>query len=287
MTRWAVLFTIPSASCASDNLTVTAAVNDRGIVTLEIVAPYGCDDDTCIIYRSHVDINLLTSLDLNEMPITKSFSHLREHRSTVTDSMIADNCTYYYYVKTNGRSGKSSCSPVCRVHVPDRLLPIGDTRRPSLFIDKVNYFIELRFNGIAVKRYPVSFGRLPRNRKLCYDQRSTPEGVYHVEYRRPKATFYKALGVSYPNATDYKRYREAVASGGLAPYYGKLPSIGGSIQIHGGGVDGNWTWGCIAMRNGDIDELFTVPTITTGTPIYIVGVDVSRKDIAPYIHGTL
>ena len=141
-------------------------------------------------------------------------------------------------------------------------------KKVSLFVDKVNYFLELGYAGIAIKRYPISLGRLPHNRKLCFDQRSTPEGVYKVAYLWPKATFYKAIGVNYPNRIDHLRYNRARKEKRLPYAGGENPSIGGSIQIHGGGIGNNWTFGCIAMRNEDIDELFSIPFLKVGSPIY-------------------
>ena len=81
--------------------------------------------------------------------------------------------------------------------------------------------------------------------------------------------------MSYPNKTDYRRYNLAKKKHGS----GTFPSIGGSIQIHGGGVLGNWTWGCIAMRDIDIDELFSLSSLKVGSQIYIVGKEVTRENL--------
>jgi L,D-transpeptidase catalytic domain len=265
--------------CSAQSVKVTAAINEHNHVLLDITAPKECSNGECIIYRSHADIDRMAVLDMNSMPITKTCLLLCKGHCSFTDSMIAANCTYYYYVKISTEEKKILSGAVQEITVPDILLPVPESKRLSLFIDKINYFLELRFGGIPVKRYPVSFGGLPHNRKLCFDQLSTPEGIYKIEYRRPKATFYKAFGVSYPNALDYTRYQRALTEKKLVAADGTVPSIGGSIQIHGGGVDGNWTWGCIAMRNSDLDELFSLPALTTGCPIYIVGKEVTRETI--------
>ena len=150
----------------------------------------------------------------------------------------------------------------------------------SLFIDKCNYFLEVRFDGIPVKRFPVNVGSNPRNRKLHYDCRSTPEGIYTIAYIRPKTDFHKAIGVSYPNQTDRKRYYRARSQGTIPMIDGVPAPIGGSIQIHGGGIGNNWTWGCIAMRNDDLDQLFQLPELHTGAPIIIVGSEFTRDSIS-------
>jgi hypothetical protein len=61
---------------------------------------------------------------------------------------------------------------------------------------------------------------------------------------------------------------------------GKEPLIGGSIQIHGGGIGNNWTFGCIAMRNADIDELFEISGMKVGSPISIIGSEFTRDSLA-------
>jgi murein L,D-transpeptidase YafK len=108
---------------------------------------------------------------------------------------------------------------------------------------------------------------------------STPEGVYHVEYIRPVTAFHSALGVSYPNAADRLRYAEALKQKKIPTQNGKTASIGGSIQIHGGGIGNNWTWGCIAMRNDDLDWIFSLPQLKKGIPVIIVGNEFTRDSL--------
>ena len=142
------------------------------------------------------------------------------------------------------------------------------------------YVLELRSTGRVLKRYPVSLGTNPVDRKLHYDNATTPEGRYHISYRWPKATYYKALGVSYPNAEDRRRYREAKNEGRVPRLSnGSIADIGGAIQIHGGGIANNWTWGCIALENDDIDELFEIGCIGVNTPLFITGSEIKRGDL--------
>ena len=97
---------------------------------------------------------------------------------------------------------------------------------------------------------------------------STPEGRYHVLRKRgPGQTiYYRALELDYPNADDRRRFAEARRTG-------TLPTdarIGGLIEIHGeGGRGADWTRGCIALTNADMDRLFAA--VPAGAPVTIVG----------------
>lgn len=106
-----------------------------------------------------------------------------------------------------------------------------------------------------VKTYPISLGKNPIGHKQFEGDNRTPEGIYYINERNAKSGYHKNLGISYPNAQD-KAYAES---------HGK--SAGGLIKIHGirnglGDVIGekhllkDWTEGCIAVTNPEIDELF-------------------------------
>lgn len=234
--------------------------------------------DTVTVYRSFVDIDKMYALDLSYYPITKTQIAGNVFTGLVIDSLTAHNTTYYYYVKIRYIDGKTVPSKVIAVKIPDIVL-INSTPLLSLFIDKVNYFCEVRCGTSGQKRFPVNLGAKPWSRKTYYDCMSTPEGVYHVEYIRPVTAYHSALGVSYPNATDRLRYTQALKQKKIPTQNGKAVSIGGSIQIHGGGIGNNWTWGCIAMRNEDLDWIFSLPQLKKGIPIIIVGDEFTRDSL--------
>lgn len=106
-----------------------------------------------------------------------------------------------------------------------------------------------------LKTYIVSLGKNPIGHKQFEGDCKTPEGIYTINDRNPNSAYYKNLGVSYPNEAD-KEYAQKL---------GKLP--GGLIKIHGlrnnRGYIGkfhrfkDWTAGCIAVTNEEMDELFT------------------------------
>ncbi|AFD09269.1 L,D-transpeptidase family protein [Solitalea canadensis] len=113
-----------------------------------------------------------------------------------------------------------------------------------------------------IKTYRICLGRNPIGAKEFEGDMKTPEGIYLIDGKNPNSRYYKNLGVSYPNNADRKR----------AKRLGK--KTGGDIKIHGTGGDINtpdplydWTWGCIAVTNKEIDELYK--HVETGIPIEI------------------
>ena len=125
--------------------------------------------------------------------------------------------------------------------------------------------LELHANGSVLKTYTVSLGRHPVGPKEREGDKRTPEGLYVIEAHKPQSSFHKALRVSYPSAVDRK----------AAEKLGQPP--GGDIMVHGIrnglGLIGrfqrlvDWTAGCIALTNPDIEEIYRC--VPDGTPIEI------------------
>jgi len=132
-------------------------------------------------------------------------------------------------------------------------------------VSKSKRQLDLYANGKLLKSYVVSLGRNPVGPKRQEGDKRTPEGLYAIESHNPRSSFHKALRVSYPSAAD----RLAAAKRGVAP--------GGDIMIHGArnglGFLGrlhrrvDWTAGCIAVTNPEIEEIYRV--VPDGTPIEI------------------
>ncbi len=130
---------------------------------------------------------------------------------------------------------------------------------------KAKRALELYANGNLLKSYAVSQGRNPVGPKMQDGDKRTPEGLYAIESHKSQSSFHKALKVSYPSAAD----RSAAAKRGVAP--------GGDIMIHGIhnglGFIGrlqrwrDWTVGCIAVTDPEIDEIYRV--VPDGTPVEI------------------
>ncbi|MGL5948643.1 MAG: L,D-transpeptidase family protein [Aeromonas sp.] len=131
-------------------------------------------------------------------------------------------------------------------------------------VKKSSYSLTLYKNGQEVKKYWIALGPAPKGHKRKQGDQRTPEGHYVLDYKKTNSNFYKAIHVSYPNFAD----SQAALARGEDP--------GGMIMIHGqrngiGNVrvqPSNWTDGCIAMLNHELDEIW--PAIVLGTPIEIL-----------------
>lgn len=189
-------------------------------------------------------------------------SHWKVSGDRYRDTQMAHGIEYYYWIKSAGQQWKAG---------PLRLQwrPLPASNHPWLRVDKSRYLLSVLEGERVLKSYALAMGRKPLTRKMQFDQASTPEGRYRLIGLQPEATYYKALDIDYPNETDRARHDL------LAPD----SEIGGEIQIHGMGITRNWTWGCMAMRNQDIDEIFRHSEIGVGTVVWIYGGEVSLAEL--------
>lgn len=119
--------------------------------------------------------------------------------------------------------------------------------------------------------YPVVFGNKSLDDKMMEGDRKTPEGEYHIASKRPHEKWDKMMLIDFPTKADYQKFNER-KSRGLIP---KSAKIGGGIAIHGTwahddlAVDlyQNWTNGCVALKNDDVDELYEMAPIGTKVTI--------------------
>lgn len=120
--------------------------------------------------------------------------------------------------------------------------------------------------------YPVVFGSKSMDDKMMEGDRKTPEGTFHIASKRPHEKWDKMMLIDFPTQTDIEKFNERKAKG-LIP---KNAKIGGGIAIHGTwphdemAVDlyQNWTNGCIALKNSDVDELYDM--LPVGTTVTIM-----------------
>jgi L,D-peptidoglycan transpeptidase YkuD (ErfK/YbiS/YcfS/YnhG family) len=136
----------------------------------------------------------------------------------------------------------------------------------AILVEKLRRRCVVVQNNRVVARYQADFGRNGLADKVHAGDGATPEGRYRVTNKNGGSRYYKALLIDYPNQSDMARYHRAKKSGNVPK--GRGP--GSLIEIHGyGGRNSNWTEGCIALRNSDMDELYR--KVSVGTPITIVG----------------
>lgn len=116
-------------------------------------------------------------------------------------------------------------------------------------------------NKKLLKSYHVSLGFSPIGHKQFQGDGKTPEGKYFINDKNQFSKFHKSLGISYPNKQDMARAKQL----------GK--QAGGDIKIHGipntdkghdiDYISSDWTWGCIAVVDKEVDELFVHTAIGT------------------------
>lgn len=149
---------------------------------------------------------------------------------------------------------------------------------PRLVVRKAQRQLLVYSGDTLLKTYRVGLGGKPVPPKERQGDLATPEGAYVVCIRNPRSQFLLSLGLSYPNATDadrglkaglinrsqHRRILESARTGGCPPWNTRL---GGEIFIHGRGSATDWTWGCVALDDDDMRELY--PRIPVGTPVVI------------------
>jgi len=134
-----------------------------------------------------------------------------------------------------------------------------------VIVNKSLQVLYLMKNGKVLSEFHVVFGTHSKGDKVQEGDGRTPEGNYTLDAKNPHSHYYKSIHISYPNAKD----RKEAARRGVNP--------GGSIMIHGqkNGYEWlsflskyvNWTKGCIALSNEDMDEVWK--SVRVGTPIEI------------------
>lgn len=140
-----------------------------------------------------------------------------------------------------------------------------------IIIDKSDYEMKLYDDEGWYATYPVVFGSKDLSDKMMEGDRKTPEGNFKIISKKPHEKWHKMFMLDYPNTDSWAKFKQRKANG-IIPQKAK---IGGGIAIHGTWpndeivVDDftNWTNGCIALKNEDIDELESI--LPVGTKVLI------------------
>ena len=154
-------------------------------------------------------------------------------------------------------------------------LPLKD---PRIVVMKSKRRLELYSDGALVRTYKVGLGLNPVPDKKRQGDRATPEGEFYVFTKNDKSAFYLSLGISYPNIEDGERgLRDGLISRAQHDAIVKAnkrkatppqhTALGGDIYIHGNGASSDWTWGCVALENEDVKELFAAVPVGTAVTI--------------------
>jgi murein L,D-transpeptidase YafK len=171
---------------------------------------------------------------------------------------------------------KSANAPRTRLMTEQPLkLPLAN---PRIEVSKGKRELRLYDGTRLLRTYHVGLGFSPVEDKVREGDGRTPEGEYYVCVKNANSKFYLSLGISYPNIEDANRglrddlitkrqhdqIADAITAGKRPPWDTKL---GGEIFIHGNGSSSDWTWGCVAVEDAEIKELFDA--VPMGTRVRI------------------
>lgn len=149
----------------------------------------------------------------------------------------------------------------------------------EIVIKKSARVLELHEGGQLLRSYAVALGSSAAGDKETEGDGKTPEGEFYVFTKNPKSKFHLSLGISYPSRehaarglrddliseAEYEEIENATRDNRMPP---QKTALGGEIYIHGGGIESDWTEGCIAVGNDEIEELFEM--IPVGTSVTIL-----------------
>ncbi|MCS5710109.1 L,D-transpeptidase family protein [Candidatus Berkiella aquae] len=154
-----------------------------------------------------------------------------------------------------------ACSCIAKIN---DLRSLPQPKIDLIHIEKQKRRMTLFFDNNKSKSYRIALGFSPQGPKLMEGDGKTPEGVYSITYKNPQSQFYRSLKLSYPTPQDWQR----------AKRLGQNP--GSNIMIHGLGefyragkwhVLKDWTLGCIAVTNEEMDEIYRL--VDVGTKVKI------------------
>jgi len=119
--------------------------------------------------------------------------------------------------------------------------------------------------GEIFKTYRVALGKEPNGHKTKAGDKKTPEGTYKLDSRKPDSKFHLAIHISYPNESDIvNAHKRGVSPGGDVMIHGLPHDLGRVGKLH---RLSDWTNGCIAVTNSEIEEIWRL--VPDGTPIEI------------------
>jgi len=140
-----------------------------------------------------------------------------------------------------------------------------DTRIDRIVVQKSVRALSVFRNGQLIKTYQVALGENPVGAKEQEGDMKTPEGFYTIDYRNPRSDFHLALHISYPSPADVERAKARGISAGCDIMIHGLPNgMGWMGDLH---HQKDWTAGCIALTDPEIEELWRITP--DGTPIEI------------------
>jgi murein L,D-transpeptidase YafK len=144
--------------------------------------------------------------------------------------------------------------------------PLPPLRGPvdHILIDKSERTLSLVQDGRPVRTYPVGLGFAPEGDKVRQGDGRTPEGTFRIDLRNEASQYHLSLRIDYPRPEDLSRAAaEGYDPGGEIFIHGQPPGLGLRERLAG-----DWTAGCIAVTNANIQEIWRVTPV--GTRVEIV-----------------
>jgi hypothetical protein len=148
----------------------------------------------------------------------------------------------------------------------------------AIVVSKVDRRLYLYKGGRLVKTYEVGLGARSISDKICAGDKATPEGTYRITKKLAQSRYYKALLINYPNDEDRRQFALAKRRGAIP----RRAGIGGLIEIHGGGKDGQ-TYGCVALDDHQMAEIYALADVDT--PVTIVGARDFENSVTQAMRG--
>ena len=135
-----------------------------------------------------------------------------------------------------------------------------------VFVDKSDRVLKLMSDGKVIRSYRIALGDSPSGHKQQEGDQRTPVGVYTLDYKNENSIAHRSIHISYPNTAD-KAYAKklGVSAGGNIMIHGQMNGFGYLALFN---QRRDWTDGCIAVTNDEMDEIMAA--VTLGTPIKIV-----------------
>jgi len=192
----------------------------------------------------------------------------------ITDSEYLLTASYEH--ATSNLKNYLKSYPVWKNWVDKTLTDSKRNRDYSIIIDKFSRKCYIYHSGTKKFEFEAELGKNWVGEKRVKGDKATPEGMYKItkKFEGGKTKYYKALLLDYPNDKDKERFRSEKEKG-LLPATAK---IGGLIEIHGNGGKGiDWTEGCIALVDKEMDVIYKIAKV--GTPVTIVGSMVDLQDV--------
>ena len=132
----------------------------------------------------------------------------------------------------------------------------ADVTVDKVYVDKSERVLKLLSGDKVIKTYHIALGDSPAGHKRQQGDERTPTGTYKLDYKNEKSSYYRSIHVSYPNASDKAQARKrGVSPGGDIMIHGQKNGFGHLAAVT---QKRDWTDGCIAVTNDEMDEIMAV-----------------------------